>query len=105
MDGWMEDLAIACMRLSTSLSLCAFLFLSASLSLSALAPSASLVPRVAGQVNSLDDMDAVHRKMEGLGPLHHSNSVRAYEHMPVFETVVVALLEQVRRRGPRLGWA
>ncbi len=64
---------------------------------SALAPAPALLPRVVVQVNSLDDMDAVHRKMEGLGPLHHRNSVRAYEHMPIFETVVVALLEQVGR--------
>ena len=52
-----------------------------------------------GQVNSLDDMDVVHRKMESLGPLHHRNSVHAYEHMPVFETVITALLVQVRGRG------
>mmetsp|Transcript_52367 Transcript_52367/g.109238 ORF Transcript_52367/g.109238 Transcript_52367/m.109238 type:complete len:504 (+) Transcript_52367:153-1664(+) len=62
---------------------------------SSVAMGIKMVDMIDSMVNSLDDMDAVHRKMEGLGPLHHRNSVHAYEHMPIFETVVVALLEQV----------
>ena len=42
-------------------------------------------------------MQVVHKKMEGLGPVHHKNSVHAREHMPVFETVVTAMMEQVVR--------
>ena len=35
--------------------------------------------------------------MESLGPLHHKNAVHAKEHMPVFETVINAMLQQVLR--------
>jgi hypothetical protein len=62
---------------------------------SSVAMGIKMVDMIDSMVNSLDDMEAVHKKFEGLGPLHHRNSVQAQVHMPVFETVVVALLEQV----------
>ena len=40
-------------------------------------------------------VQVVHKKMEGLGPVHHKNGVHAHEHMPVFETVINAMMEQV----------
>ena len=53
-------------------------------------------------VNGLDDMAGVHKRMEGLGPVHHRNSVSANGHMPVFETVRGApthTLERARARA------
>jgi hypothetical protein len=69
---------------------------------SSVAMGIKMVDMIDSMVNSLDDMETVHKKFEGLGPIHHRNSVHAHEHMPVFETVVVSLLEQVAQPLPFL---
>jgi hemoglobin-like flavoprotein len=60
---------------------------------SSVAMGIKMVDMIDSMVNNVDDMSVLHKKMEGLGPIHHRNSVHAYEHMPVFETVIVSLLE------------
>ena len=52
------------------------------------------------QVGALDDLSVVHRKIEGLGGIHHRHGVHALEHMPVFQGVVVKLLSEAL--GPDL---
>jgi len=59
---------------------------------SAVTMGIKMVDMIDSMVTALDDPPAVHRKMEGLGAVHHRHGVRALEHMPVFQGVVVRLL-------------
>ena len=67
-------------------------FLESMFDRSALTMGIKLVDMIDSIVGALDDPAAVHRKMEGLGGVHHRHGVRALEHMPVFHGVVVKLL-------------
>lgn len=59
---------------------------------SAVTMGIKMVDMIDGMVAALDDPPAVHRRMEGLGAVHHRHGVRAREHMPVFQGVVERLL-------------
>ena len=61
---------------------------------SAVAMGIKLIDMIDSMVGALDDMPAVHRKVESLGGIHHRHGVHALEHMPVFKGVVIKLLAE-----------
>ena len=61
---------------------------------SAITMGVKLIDMIDSIITALDDLAVVHRKMEVLGGTHHRHGVRAQEHMPIFEKVVVTLLRE-----------